>query len=350
MMANNKMMKAAVLEGIGKIVYCEVEKPAPLAGEVLMRVRATSICGSDVSRVLKGHRTMPLILGHEAAGEVVEVGPGVDDKLLGLRAAVVPLMPCMRCAYCSQGLYSACTGYSFIGSRRNGTFAEYVMLPAENLLFLPDDLDFEAGALIEPATVALHALERGGFKPGQSAAALGAGSIGLMAVQWLRKLGAQKIFVSDLNDENLACARSFGAHIAINPLHEDIVSRVAEETGGVDLALELAGAPQTLAQAIEITRPRGSVVLTGNQPKDAVFPAGLMEQITRKELHVSGTWMSYSAPFPGHEWPDAAAALCSGDLNAAEMITHRFPLSEVEAVFKGIADRSFTYRKIILIP
>lgn len=350
MMAKNKMMNAAVLEGLGKIVYREVERPAPAAGEVLMRVRAASICGSDVSRVLKGHRVVPLILGHEAAGDVVEVGPGVDGELTGLRAAVVPLMPCMRCAYCLQGLYSACTGYSFIGSRRNGTFAEFVTLPVENLLPLPGDLDFEAGALIEPATVALHALERGGFESGQSAAALGAGSIGLMAVQWLRKLGAEKIFVSDLDEENLACARSFGAHAAFNPLREDIVSRVVEETGGVDLALELAGAPQALTQSIEITRPRGSVVLTGNQPKDAVFPAGLMEQITRKELHVSGTWMSYSAPFPGHEWTDAAEALRSGDLNAAEMITHRFPLSEVEAVFKGIADRSFTYRKIILVP
>ncbi len=344
------MMKAAVLEGLGQIACREVEKPSPAAGEALLKVHAASICGSDVSRVLKGHRKYPLILGHEAAGEVVETGLGVDPALVGMRAALIPLIPCMHCAYCRRGLYSACTGYSFLGSRRAGGFAEYVALPAANLLPLPEEVSYEAGALIEPATVARHAMEMGHFHPGQRVAVLGAGSVGLMAVQWLRMLGAGQILVSDVVDANLECARALGAQVTINALREDVVQGTLDEMGGVDLALELAGSPQTLAQAIQVAKPRGSVVLNGNQPRDAMFPAELMEMITRKELGVYGTWMSYSAPFPGHEWTEAAAAMQRGDLRVAEMITHRFPLCEVEAVFKGIAERSLAYRKIMLVP
>lgn len=344
-------MKAAVMEGLGQIACREVDKPVPAAGEVLMRVRAASICGSDVSRVLKGHRLYPLILGHEVSGEVVETGAGVDEGLVGMRAAMIPLIPCMRCEFCRQGLYSACVSYSFLGSRRNGGFAEWVSLPAANLLPLPDEVDFEAGALIEPATVAHHAIHMGRFAPGQSALVLGAGSVGLMAVQWLRILGASRVLVSDVVDENLETARSLGADVILNARREDVARRVIEETGGgADLALELAGSPQALAQAIHAARARGSVVLTGNQPKDAVFPAELMETITRKELGVFGTWMSYSAPFPGREWTDAVDAMRRGDLRVAEMITHRFPLDQVETVFRGIASRSFSYRKIMLIP
>jgi L-iditol 2-dehydrogenase len=212
-------------------------------------------------------------------------------------------------------------------------------------------VDYEAGALIEPATVARHAMEMGRFAPGQRVAVLGAGSIGLMAVQWLRMLGAAQILVSDVVSANLDCARALGAQVTINAREEDVVGRILAETGeGVDLALEVAGSPQTLAQAIQAAGPRGSVVLNGNQPKEASFPAELMETITRKELGVFGTWMSYSAPFPGHEWTESAAALQRGDLRVGEMITHRFPLDEVEQVFRGIADRSLVYRKIMLLP
>jgi len=343
-------MRSVVLEGLDQVACREVEKPLPEPGEVLLRVRAASICGSDVARFLQGHRLYPLILGHEVAGEVAEVGPGVDPGWVGRRAAMIPLIPCLSCDYCQRGLYSACRDYSFLGSRRNGGFADFVTLPAANLMSLPDEVEDEAGALIEPATVALHALERGHFSAGQTVAVLGAGSVGLMAVQWLRKLGAGKILVSDLVDENLSCASSLGADVTINAGREDPVQRLKEETGGIDLALELAGASQTLTQAIQAVGPRGSVVLTGNQPRDATFPAELMETITRKELGVYGTWMSYSAPFPGHEWRQAVAAMQTGDLRVADMISHRFPLCDAETVFQKIAQRTIAYRKILLFP
>jgi len=344
-------MKAVVLEGLGQMACRDIERPVIGKGEVLLRVRAASICGSDVSRFLKGHRFYPLVLGHEAAGEVVEVGQDVDPTVQGMRAAVIPLIPCMICVYCQHGLFSACENYSFLGSRRAGGFAEFVSLPVANLMPLPAEVDFESSALIEPATVAWHAIKMGKFAPGQSVVVLGAGSVGLMAVQWLRILGARRILVSDLIEENLHAALELGAHIAINANHENVVSRIREETGGgADLALELAGSPYTLTQAIQAARPRGSVVLTGNQPKDATFPAELMETITRKELVISGTWMSYSTPFPGEEWRAAIAAMQSGQLHTHELISHRFPLSQGEWVFQSIAQRSLIYRKILLIP
>lgn len=344
-------MKALVLEGLGRIACRDLDRPQPTKGEVLLRVRAAAVCGSDVARFVKGHRLYPLVLGHEASGEVVEVGRGVDPALLGTRAALIPLIPCMHCAYCNQGLFSACASYSFLGSRRDGGFAEFVALPSSNLMPLPAGVDFESGALIEPATVARHALEMGRFATGQSVAVLGAGSVGLMAVQWLRLLGARKILVSDISEDNLACARRLGAHVAVSARHEDVAQRLAEESGGgVDLALELAGVPQALEQALQAAHPRGSVVLTGNQPKDAVFPAELMETITRKELEVHGTWMSYSAPFPGHEWQEAIAAMQSGALSAVEIVSHRFPLCEGEDVFRAIGQRTLAYRKIMLVP
>jgi L-iditol 2-dehydrogenase len=226
-----------------------------------------------------------------------------------------------------------------------------VALPAANLLPLPAEVDFEAGALIEPATVARHALQMGRFTSGQKVAVLGAGSVGLMAIQWLRVLGAGQILVSDLAAENLQIARSLGAQVTIDAGREDVTQRLlAESGGGVDLALELAGAPQALVQAVQAARPRGSVVLTGNQPKEATFPAELMETITRKELGVFGTWMSYSAPFPGSEWTETAAAMQRGDLSGTAIISHRFPLDAVTDVFQAIASRAFPYRKIMLVP
>ena len=181
-------MKAAVLEGRGALAYRDVPTPEPGPGEVLLRVHASSACGSDIHRFVRGHRTYPIILGHEAAGVITVAGPGADPGLIGRHAALIPLVPDHTCAECLAGRFSACASYSFIGSRRAGAFAEYVALPAANALVLPDDLPFEAAALIEPSTVARHMLDLGSFAAGQSAVVFGAGSIGLMLVQWLRIL------------------------------------------------------------------------------------------------------------------------------------------------------------------
>lgn len=345
-------MKAAILENQGVLnYYTDVPTPTPQTGHLLLQVAAVSVCGSDISRYAKGHRMYPLILGHECAGVVVAVGDGVPADLVGRRAAVIPLVPCFACEQCQRGQYSACHRYSFIGSRQHGGFAEYVELPLSSALLLPDDMPFEHAALIEPASVARHMLALGSFQRGQTAVVLGAGSIGLMTVQWLRILGAALIICSDMSDANLDTARVLGAHVTLNPQRDDLRTEVRRLAGdGVDIALEAAGAPAALAQTIQVTRPRGAVVCGGNQPQDASLPMSFIEDLMRKELRLIGCFMSHSAPFPGHEWTDTVQAIQDGSLDMDTMISHRLPLSAAPDVFARVTAHQMPHRKIILYP
>ena len=344
-------MKAAVLEGRGVIAYRDVPTPEPGPGDVLLRVRAASLCGSDIHRFVRGHRTYPIVLGHEAAGVITAAGPGADPSLVGRHAALIPLVPDHTCPECVAGRFSACGRYSFIGSRRPGALAEYVALPAANALVVPDDVPFEAAALIEPSTVARHMLDLGGFTAGQSAVVFGAGSIGLMLVQWLRILGAGLVVAIDIAEANLDAARALGAHAVLNPTRDDVPAEVRRlAPAGLDLALEAAGSPAALAQAIEVARPRGSVVLGGNQPADASLPMSVVESLMRRELRLSGCFMSYSAPWPGHEWSDGLAAVLDGGLDMAAMISHRAPLGDAPAIFEAIGEHRLAHRKVVFDP
>jgi L-iditol 2-dehydrogenase len=344
-------MKAAVLENKGVITYKDVPKPTTEKGHVVVKVKAVSICGSDISRFVKGHRMYPLILGHECAGVIDSVGEGVSADLVGKHAAIIPLVPDFTCEECQRGLYSACHHYSFIGSRQSGGFADYVEIPQRNALLLPDDMSFEQAALIEPSTVARHILDLGHFTAGQSAVVLGAGSIGLMAIQWLRILGAKLIICTDVLPANLEVARSLGAHVALNPKETNVVDEVKRLTGnGADLAIEAAGSPQALMQTIQVTRPRGAVVCGGNQPLDASLPMSFIEDMMRKEMSINGCFMSYSSPFPGHEWTDSLEAVLDGRLDMQTMISHHYALAQAGEVFQDIADHKLSHRKIILSP
>lgn len=344
-------MQAVVLENKGVIANRDLPTPEPSPGQIVLKVKAASICGSDISRYVKGHRMYPLVLGHEVSGVIAAVGEGVNSDLVGKHAAIIPLVPCFHCEECQRGYYSACHSYSFIGSRRDGGFAEYVEIPERNALILPDDLSFEAAALIEPSTVARHLLDLGNFQSGQTAMVFGAGSIGLMLVQWLRILGAPTIICSDVVEDNLKVARQVGAHHVFNPTTVDVNAEVKRLTGeGVDIAIEAAGAMQALAQTIQVTRPRGTVVLGGNQPLDASLPMQFIEDLMRKELMLAGGFMSYSAPFPGHEWTDTITAIQDGSLDMNAMISHHFPLTAAPDVFAKIGAHQLHHQKIILLP
>jgi len=351
-MKKDKKMKAAILEKPGEIEYKEVDKPYPKAGEVLLNVKAVSICGSDILRTYYGAaHHYPLVLGHEAAGIIADVGDDVLADIIGSRVAVAPLIPCMRCHACQRGIYSACQCYSFVGSRQQGCFAEYVALPRQNLVELPDTVGFDIGAIIEPATVALHGLERVEMRPGMKVAVFGVGSVGLCAVQWARIKGASEIIAIDLVDSNLHAALALGADQAFNPSAVNTIEQVLATTGdGVDIAVEVSGAPKALIQAVRTVRPRGKILCVGNLPADARLPSQLVEHIIRQELAMHGTWMSYSAPFPGHEWTETLQAVQKGELVMKDMISHHFSLSETQMVFEKMNDHSFAHQKIILHP
>ena len=344
-------MKAAILESQGVMTYEEVPAPIPEPGHVRLQVEAVSICGSDIKRYVSGHRLYPIILGHECAGIIESVGEGVSEELIGKHASVIPVVPCFDCEQCQRGYYSACHSYSFIGSRQSGGFADYLELPERNVLIVPAELPFEHVALIEPSTVARHMLALGDFKEGETAVVFGAGSIGLMIVQWLRILGASLIICTDISDDNLATARKLGAHVTLNPLRDDVVAEVRKLTGdGVDISLEAAGVPQTLEQTVPITRPRGKVICGGNQPLDKLLPMSFIENMMRRELSIIGCFMSYSAPFPGHEWTETIEALLDGVLDMDTMISHRYSLAETPDVFAKIGAHTLTHRKIMLRP
>jgi len=344
-------MKAAILQNQGVMTYEEVPTPEPGPGELRLKVKAVSICGSDIKRYVSGHRMYPIILGHECAGVIDRVGAGVDESVIGQHAAVIPVVPCFECEQCQQGHYSACHSYSFIGSRQAGGFADYVILPRRNALIVPDEVPFEHAALIEPSSVARHMLALGEFRAGQTAVVLGVGSIGLLLVQWLRILGAKLTICVDVEDSSLEVASTFGAQVGLNPARVNVVDEVRRLPGdGVDLALEMAGVPQTLELTVPLTRPRGRVVLGGNQPLDQSLPLTFIENMMRRELTMTGCFMSYSAPFPGHEWTDSVEALQRGSLDLDAMISHRFPLSASADVFARLGAHTLAHRKIMLNP
>lgn len=344
-------MKAVILKNAKELTYEDVPTPKPGPGEVLLQVFAVSICGSDIKRVIEGHRIMPIILGHECSGVITEVGEGVNSSLIGTRAAVIPLIPCFKCQNCLQGLFSACKYYSFIGSRIDGCFSDFVIVPVNNLFPIGEDAKFEDAALIEPLTVIIHGLQRINHVSSKNVAIIGVGSLGALAIKWLKSLGMKNIIASDIDLFKLEYAKSLGADYIINPEQKDIIKEVMKITdGGVELILELAGTPQAIKNSISIAKPRAKILLFGNLPKGSMVSGDLFEQILRKELSIYGNWMSYSMDFPGNEWEILISALQSGTLNLTDVISHRYPLSETPGVFEKIINKSLAYRKIMLFP
>ena len=347
-----EMMNAVVLEAPEQLIYKQIPMPALQPGWVLMKVGAVSVCGSDVLRVWHNHaRVMPIVLGHECAGTIAAVGPDLDESLIGRNVALIPLIPNMESPISDMGFYSSSSGYSFIGSRINGAYAEYVALPAANAIQMPPDVPAEIGALLEPCTVGHHALNRGGGVEGRTVAVFGAGSIGLFTIQIAHALGAKMIIAVDINDEHLESAVHFGADVTVNPSKVDTVEAIMDATTyGADLSLEVAGLPVTLEQAVLSTRAGGDLVLVGNQPVKKQFSLNLIEQFMRRQLNMHGCWMSYSAPFPGMEWQNCLSLMQAGKLSLSEMITHRISLKDLPDTFEKIRQGAMEYRKIMVTP
>lgn len=226
-------MKAGVVHGREDIRYEEIERPKAGPGKVLVRVKYTGICGSDIPRVNgDACHYFPNVLGHEFSGTVEEVGEGVTTLKPGDRVAGVPLVPCMQCGDCQKGNYSLCRHYSFIGSREFGSFAQYVAVPERNAVRFDDAVSFEEGAFFEPATVALHGLRRVDYKGGRTVAVLGGGTIGMLTMQWAKIFGAKKTVVFDIVEERLDLAKRLGADCVINSGKEDFMDKVNAVTEG----------------------------------------------------------------------------------------------------------------------
>ncbi len=353
-------MKAAVLHAIGDLRYEDVPSPDISQGEVLVKVRASGVCGSDVPRVMtKGAYSFPLIPGHEFAGEVAQIsddtqacGSKLPHSILkqGDRVAVFPLIPCRRCAYCQIGEYAQCDDYDYLGSRRDGGFAEYVAAPADNLIPIPDNVDFDCAAMTEPASVALHALRRTGVDAGDSVAILGAGPIGIILAQWATICGAGRVFIADIVDEKLNVAREYGFS-CINAAQEDTVQRIVAETEGrgADICVEAAGTGVTFEQSLRAVRKLGKVILMGNVSGDVVIPERTASAILRGQLTIYGTWNSSFTPVPKNEWHAVLQFMNSGKLNLKPLITHRFALEQAREAFDMMYERREFFNKVMFV-
>ncbi len=331
-------MKAGVLHAREDLRYEEIEKPTPKAGEVLVKVKYTGICGSDIPRVNgDASHFYPNVLGHEFSGVIEEVGEGVTKVKVGQRVAGVPLVPCLKCEDCSDGDYSLCKHYSFIGSRQYGSFAEYVCVPELNVVPFDDSVSFEQGALFEPATVAYHGLERVPFKAGKTVAILGGGTIGIFTMQFAKIFGAKKVVVFDIQDERLELAKEFGADATINTLKESFMEDAIALTDGVgyDYVYETAGNTITMKMAYPLAANKANICFIGTPKKEISLTVKEWEMMNRKEFTLTGSWMSYSAPFPGHEWTNVAHFFKTGQLKySEELIFKKIPLSKIDEAFK----------------
>lgn len=334
----SEKMMAAVLCGNRDLQYKEIDRPEPKPGEVLIRVRASGICGSDIPRVLHGGAHFyPVVLGHEFSGTVAAVGEGVEGFEVGDRVAGAPLKPCGKCRDCQKGNYSLCKHYSFIGSREQGSFAEYVAIPARNAVKFDDSVSFEQGAMFEPSTVALHGVLLNECAGGEYVAVCGGGTIGLFTAQWAKIFGAKKVVVVDVIDERLELAKKLGADEGFNALDPNFTEKIMDYTGGVGFGAvyETAGAPETMMQAFLLAANRAHVCFIGTPHRDVTFSPKLWENLNRKEIRLVGSWMSYSAPFPGKEWELTASCFADGRLKFDEgLVFEKFPLERAAEAFE----------------
>jgi|Deesub1362A_J573_1020465.scaffolds.fasta_scaffold00062_115 L-iditol 2-dehydrogenase len=324
-------MHAAVFYGPSDLRLQEVEVPAIGEGEILLRVRAAGICGTDV-RILKGAKRIipPRIIGHEVAGEIVEVGPGVEGLHVGQRVAVEPIIPCGRCPLCLKGRRNICLTRPTLGDHYDGAFASYVRVPATavaagNVVPLPPNLSYEEGAFAEPLAACINGIDRCSIHLGDTVLILGAGPIGLVHLLLSRAAGAGRIFVSEPHTERRSIALELGADEVMDPLKEGVVDRVRRWTDGLgaDVVIVAIGAPAAMESAIEAVRKGGVVNIFAGSAPDARFPCD------PNRIHYGEIALTGSSGHTADHLRRALELMSQGSLDARRLITHRFDFHEI---------------------
>lgn len=343
-------MKA--LELVAPSVLEMVERPDPVAGarDVVVRVKACGICGSDLHGMdgSSGRRIPPVVMGHEASGVVAQVGRAVEGIAVGARVTFDSTVYCGACGYCREGRVNLCAhrevmGVSCAEFRRDGAFAEYVVVPSHILHPLPDGLSFEEAAFAEPVGVALHAVGRVAPDPGESAVVVGVGLIGLLVVQALKRAGCGTIVAVDLDRGRLALAQSLGATAGLHAEEDDVLGELARLTDGegADLVMEVVGASSTVQLAVQAARKGGRIGLVGNLAPTVEFP---LQAVVTRELSVLG-----SCAIAG-EYPAALEAIASGEILVRPLISAVVPLAEGADWFARLREGSESLMKVILVP
>jgi len=348
----SRMMKAGILHKAGNI-RCElIPVPEINSGEVLVAIKAVGICGSDILRFLRGVSPYNFrVLGHECAGEVIEVGRNVTSVKVKDRVAIMPVISCGRCDFCRSGEYSLCDNFIRMGTRIDGCFAEYIKVCPENLLKLPANVDYESASILEPSAIALHSIKRAGILPGDVVVVLGCGPIGLLIAQWVKILGARRVFAIDIAEEKLEIARKMGISDCINARAEDPVESVMRETKsrGVDLVFDSAGSKITFEQSMRMARKLGKVVIVGLVEEDVTLPRETVLAILRHELTIYGVYDTDTKPIPLNSWRTSLYFIEADRLDVKSLITHRFKIEDIATVFKKIAGQREKFNKVIFV-
>lgn len=317
-------MKSVVVHTGGEMTV--EDRPIPelkSSGDVLVRIAYSGLCGSDIPRIFaNSSHYYPITLGHEFSGHVVSIGEDIHDLQEGDAVACVPLLPCFECEECKKAAYSQCKHYDFIGSRREGGHAEYALVSRKNLFKLPENASLLQGAFLEPITVGLHALKLAGGCQDKEVIVIGAGTIGQLIIQAASALGAKSVTAVDINPQRLALALETGASHAFNSatLSADDIRQKTQERRFNQLIIETAGTPQTVALSLDIAGPKAQVALVGTLHKDLTLNVSTFSHILRKELTLLGSWMNYSAPWPGSEWQQATQLFAEKRINLDALI------------------------------
>ena len=343
-------MKALVLEEYNKLVYRDVTEPVVLPGEVLIRIKACGICGSDVHGLdgSTGRRIPPVIMGHEASGVIVATGPGVSGWKTGDRVTFDSTVYPLNDWYTLEGRYNLSDNREVIGVspgdyRRNGAFAEFLAVPQHILYRIPDSVSFEQAAMVEAAAVALHAINLASVKTGDSCVVAGAGMIGSFLIRLLKIAGAGLVIAVDNDPAKLAYALESGACHVFNASAGDAAEGIKALTGrrGAGVSFEAVGKSETVNLAIDSTRKGGTVVLVGNTSKTIDFP---LQKVVTSEIRVLG-----SCAIRG-EYDAILTLMKDGRLDVSDMISAVAPLSEGAEWFRKLYNKEGDLKKVILVP
>jgi L-iditol 2-dehydrogenase len=339
-----------MLKEYGSFIYQDVAEPQVHEGEVLIRVRACGICGSDVHGMdgSTGRRRPPIIMGHEASGVIATVGEKVTGWSQGDRVTFDSTVYCGTCWFCQRGLINLCDNRRVLGVscedyRQHGAFAEYVAVPQRILYRLPEAITFEQAAMVEAVSVAVHAVERTPVSLGDTAVVVGVGMIGLLVVQALRAAGCGTIIAVDLDEGRLNLARRLGADLSLNAEASHLLEEVKRCTGGRggDLAMEVVGTSPSVNAAIACVRKGGTVTLVGNLKPSVELP---LQAVVTRQITLYGTCASSG------EYPACLDLMARGAINTDALISATPPLAEGAAWFKRLYDREPGLMKVILLP
>lgn len=374
-------MKAWVLHNINDLRLESVDEPQLSDQEVLVSVKAAGICGSDIPRIYQtGAHRHPLIPGHEFSGVVEKVGVGAEPFWEGKRVGIFPLIPCGSCVPCIRQQYEMCRSYSYLGSRRDGGFAQYAAVPKGCLVSLPESVTFEEAAMLEPMSVAVHAMRRmlhDGFAKQSGAAAdvpryivvCGLGTIGLLLVMFLLDAGSQAdriLAVGNKESQRQAvCRMGLPEDCYCDGRTQDVVQWVMHHTQGIgaDVFFECVGKNETLTQAVDSAAPAGRVLLVGNPYSDMQLEKSVYWKILRNQLTVKGTWNSsfifvegaggmHAASDAGRaqdDWHYVLKRLAERRIDPSALISHRFGLEELEQGLQIMRDKTEDYMKIMAV-